>query len=260
MIDATLKPDRFDGAVDHYIAARLPYAPDLITWLVRETGADGKRVLDLGCGPGLIANAIAPVASSVIGLDPSPNMIAAAKACAERNVHFEIGSSEDLGTVTAPLQLVTIGRAFHWMDREQTLADLDPLIALDGAIALLTNSPLEIPVNRWWRDYNAVTKDFAVLDDFNRHRQSEAWIPHEQVLAASTFCDLRSIAVIRHHEWTLEKLVRNALSRSATTEAVLGDRACQMEAAIADALTPHGPGPWTSLTRHTALMARRMLV
>lgn len=254
---AELKPDRFDTTVDHYVAARLTYDQRLIDWLVRDTGAAGKRVLDLGCGPGFIANAVAPHVDTVIGLDPSPNMIAAARAHAAPNTRFEVGSSEDLSAVEAPLQLVTIGRAFHWMDRPQTLADLDPLIAPGGAIALLNDSPADVPMNRWWREFNAVAKSFAVMDDYNQHRASDDWVPHDQVLIGSAFDDLRSITVYQTHDWSFERLLRNTLSRSATTEALLGDKRPEMEAALREVLAPFGPEPWTSLNQHIALIARR---
>ena len=257
MMNAPLKPDRFDSTVDHYVAARLQYAPALLDWLVRETGAAGNRVLDLGCGPGFIANAVAPHVAEVIGLDPSPNMIDAARANAAPNARFEIGSSEDLRAVSAPVQLVTIGRAFHWMDRPQTLADLDPLIAQGGDIALLNDRPVDVPMNRWWREFNAVAKSFAVLDAYNQHRASDDWIPHEEVLIGSVFDDLRSITVHQTHHWTFERLLRNTLSRSATTEALLGDTRPVMEAALREALAPFGPEPWTSLNQHVALIARR---
>lgn len=257
MTNAALKPERFDSAVDHYVAARLNYDPRLLDWLVRDTGAAGKRALDLGCGPGFIANAAAPHVEAVIGLDPSPNMVEAARAHAVPNARFEVGSSEDLSAVEAPLQLVTMGRAFHWMDRAQTLADLDPLIAPGGAIALLNDSPADVPMNRWWREFNALTKSFAVLDDYNQHRASEAWVPHVEVLAGSAFADLSSISVYQSHDWTLDKLVRHTLSRSGTTEALLGDRVTEMQAAIGELMAKFGPEPWTSLNQHIALIARR---
>lgn len=60
----------------------------------------GKRVLDLGCGDGRFALAIAPIAASVEGLDPDPGSIAAAKASARkagvRNVTFEVGAAQRL--------------------------------------------------------------------------------------------------------------------------------------------------------------------
>ena len=257
MMDAPLNPDRFDNAVDHYVAARLQYDLRLIGWLVRDTRAAGKRVLDLGCGPGFIANAIAPHVAEVLGLDPSPNMIDAARTHAAPNARFEVGSSEGLGAVQAPVQLVTIGRAFHWMDRPQTLADLDPLIAPGGAIALLNDRIVDAPMNQWWRDFNAVAKSFAVMDDYNQHRASDVWVPHEELLISSVFDDLRSITVYQIHEWNFERLLRNTLSRSATTEALLGDARPAMEAAMRDALAPFGPEPWTSLNQHIALIARR---
>ncbi len=260
MMDAPLKPERFDNAVDHYVAARLSYAPELIAWLVRETGAEDHRVLDLGCGPGLIANAIAPFVTDVLGLDPSPNMITAARAQAHPKARFEIGSSEDLSAVQAPVHLVTIGRAFHWMNRVQTLAYLDRLIAEGGAVVLLHDKTANIPMNRWWQDFNAVTKHFAVLDAYNTYRASDDWIPHEQVLLSSPFCDLHSISVFQTHDWTYERLLRNTLSRSGTTEALLGARKAELEAALTDVLAPYGPGPWTSLHQHTALIARRRTV
>lgn len=257
MMDAPLNPDRFDRAVEHYVAARLQYDQRLLDWLVRDTGAEGKRVLDLGCGPGFIANALAPQVAEVIGLDPSPNMIDAARAAAAPNARFEVGSSEDLSAVAAPVHLVTIGRAFHWMNRAQTLADLDRLVVPGGAIALVHDKAVEVPGNRWWTDFNAVAKSFAVLDDYNRHRASDDWLPHEDVLMRSAFDSLRSIAVYHTHDWTFERLMRNTLSRSATTEALLGDRLTALEEATRAALAPFGPGPWTSLNQHIALIARR---
>lgn len=257
MINAPYMPERFDGAVEHYVAARLTYAPKLINWLAQDTSVAGKRVLDLGCGPGFIANAIAPQADTVLGLDPSPNMVAAAQAAAPLNAKFAIGSSEDLSMVLAPVQLVTIGRAFHWMDRVQTLNDLDPLISTGGAIALITDRPSKAPINSWFDAVNAVAKSFAVRDEYNQYRASEDWVSHEEILAKSTFDDLRSISVYQIHEWTFEKVVRFTLSRSSTTEALLGDTRIEMETAMREALAPFGPEPWTSLNKHIALIARR---
>jgi trans-aconitate methyltransferase len=254
---APLNPERFDKAVDHYVAARLDYAPELIAWLVRDTGAGGKRVLDLGCGPGFIANAVAPHVSQVLGLDPSANMIDAARAAAAPNARFEIGSSEDLSAVTPPLQLVTIGRAFHWMDRAQTLGALDGLLAEGGAVALLNDRTVDVPMNRWWHAFNALMKSFAVLDDYNQHRASGDWVPHEEVLAGSALSDLRSLSVYKTHAWSEEKLIRHALSRSGTTEALLGDRLPEFKAASRELLSGFGAGPWQSLNQHIALVARR---
>ena len=60
----------------------------------------GRRVLDLGCGDGRFALAVAPAASSVRGVDPDAEAIAAAKKNARksrvRNVRFVVGAAQDL--------------------------------------------------------------------------------------------------------------------------------------------------------------------
>jgi ubiquinone/menaquinone biosynthesis C-methylase UbiE len=59
-----------------------------------------KRVLDLGCGDGRFALCIAPVALSVVGVDPDPEGITAAKKHARtarlRNVRFVVGAAQTL--------------------------------------------------------------------------------------------------------------------------------------------------------------------
>lgn len=54
---------------------------ELVAWLRAEGLLAGRpRVLDLGCGIGRVAAAIAPEAEAVLGLDISPGMIATARA------------------------------------------------------------------------------------------------------------------------------------------------------------------------------------
>ena len=60
----------------------------------------GKRVLDLGCGDGRFALGVAPLASTVGGIDPDPEAIAAARSNARqaglRNVRFAVGAAQRL--------------------------------------------------------------------------------------------------------------------------------------------------------------------
>lgn len=77
--------------------------PDPIDELA-EWGGDhlvrGKRVLDLGCGDGRFALALAPLAAAVEGLDQDSESIASAKAKARRsalpNVRFSVGAAQRL--------------------------------------------------------------------------------------------------------------------------------------------------------------------
>ena len=66
------------------------------------------------------------------------------------------GSSFALPTDVGPFKLVTIGRAFHWMDRAQTLQDLDVIIASDGALALFGDDHPNTVENAWRRKLRPV--------------------------------------------------------------------------------------------------------
>ncbi|MEO1454824.1 MAG: methyltransferase domain-containing protein [Pseudomonadota bacterium] len=251
-------PDRFDSAIDHYVAHRLRYAPELLSWMLRETGTGaGATVLDLGCGPGFIGNAVAGQVGRVIGVDPSAAMIAAAQDEAPANATYLVGSSYDLSIVPGPVHLTTMGRSFHWMDRAATLAALDGLTAPGGAVAILSDTVRETAANGWYRAANAVASEYSVIDACGRHRHSDAYARHEERLLASAFSDLIEISVLRWHTWHFDSFMGYVLSRSGSTAEKLGDRLGTMEAAMRDALDPFGPEPWRSLHAHTALIARR---
>src|SRR5262245_20032740 len=64
----------------------------------------GERILDLGCGPGQLTNAIAETGAEVVGIDNSPAMIEQAR----RNypsLRFEIGDGASF-KVDAPMDAV----------------------------------------------------------------------------------------------------------------------------------------------------------
>ncbi len=259
---APLRADRFASAAAHYIAARPRYAPRLIERLVGELGIDeGSRVLDLGCGPGTLAIPIARYAGTVTGIDPSTEMIAAAarlSALAGVVVDWRVGSSEAIAADLAPLHLVVMGRSFHWMDREATLARLDALIPKDGAIALLSTESLPFPEGRWLAVYDAVRAEFEQADDFAAYRKSALWEPHYAVLLRSPFGSLTTLGVIEEREATLDELVSRALSHSTTTPKVLGEACDAFVATLRSRLLAVCPaGRFPEIIESVALIARR---
>jgi ubiquinone/menaquinone biosynthesis C-methylase UbiE len=61
-------------------AATAFHAQPVLEWLVRGAGSwSSARVLDMACGPGIIAEAVAPHVRQLIGIDVSPLMIQLAR-------------------------------------------------------------------------------------------------------------------------------------------------------------------------------------
>src|SRR5256886_14819731 len=63
-------------------------------------GFGGKRVLDVGCGGGILAETLAVEGATVTGIDPSEKSLAAAREHARRSgfaIGYRPGTAEDLG-------------------------------------------------------------------------------------------------------------------------------------------------------------------
>jgi ubiquinone/menaquinone biosynthesis C-methylase UbiE len=253
-------PRRFRTAAAHYLAGRPPYAPRLIERVAASSGLrTTDRVLDLGCGPGQLAQAFAPCAGEVLGIDPEPEMLRLASQNAPANVRFLEGSSYDLGPRHGSFHLVTMGRSFHWMDRVDTLNRLHGLITPNGLVALFKDQHPDIPENAWRRGYMALLERHEAEDKTRQWWRQPDFLPHISVLLASPFCELEEISVIERRKIPAQALVDRALSRSTTSRAQIGDaRTGALVADLTALLNQLAPdGNLTEVVASKALLARR---
>ncbi|TDC59173.1 class I SAM-dependent methyltransferase, partial [Streptomyces hainanensis] len=66
----------FAGTAAYYRRGRLPYAPGLAEALADALRLDRRgRLLDVGCGPGVVALTLAGLFAEVVGVDPDGGMI-----------------------------------------------------------------------------------------------------------------------------------------------------------------------------------------
>jgi trans-aconitate methyltransferase len=256
-------PDRFSSAIPHYINGRPPYAQRLIAKLAHETKlGESSRVLDLGCGPGSLTLPLSRYCGTTIGMDADAAMIAAAEqaaALAGLPIEWRIGSSFDLADDLAPLDLVTIARAFHWMDRAATLQRLDGLVAPGGSVALVNTELHPSGGTNWHKAFEDLRKAHGRFDDFYRWRKSEAWEEHTSVLMRSTFSEVERISVFEARTPDLDEIVARALSFSANSPAALGDDGrFSYEAQVRERMLAIAPdGRFPEIVESVAIIARR---
>jgi trans-aconitate methyltransferase len=111
-------PNRWDPALYRERASFVHrIASDLVGVLAP---LPGERVLDLGCGTGELTSAIAAAGASVVGLDASEEMIAAARRRGP-DLTFVVGDGEAL-EYEAEFDAVFSNAALHWMRRADAAA------------------------------------------------------------------------------------------------------------------------------------------
>jgi SAM-dependent methyltransferase len=139
-------PSIYLGSAAHYRNGRPAYSPKLEAVLTHRTGLDGTgRLLDAGCGPGVLTVRLAHLFAQAVGLDPDACMLAEGRRAAEekrvRNIRWVQGLAEDLPTVApGPYRLVTFGQSFHWTDERQVAETVYDMLEPGGALALIVHT------------------------------------------------------------------------------------------------------------------------
>ena len=141
-------PTLYAGAAPHYVRGRPPYSRELSPVLAAELGLDGSgRLLDVGCGPGVLTLELAPLFAEAIGLDPDPEMLAAAARRADgaqsgtSNVRWVRGLAEELPRLAlGEFRVVSFGRSFHWTERERVAEAAYDVLEPGGTLVLVGQS------------------------------------------------------------------------------------------------------------------------
>jgi SAM-dependent methyltransferase len=139
-------PTIYEGAAAHYRRGRPPYSPQLESVLAGELDLDGTgRLLDGGCGPGILTLRLAHVFEEAVGLDPDPAMLAEARRAAEElsitNVRWVEAMAEDIPRAApGPYRLVTFGLSLHWTDEARVAEAVYDALEPGGALALIAHA------------------------------------------------------------------------------------------------------------------------
>jgi 2-polyprenyl-6-hydroxyphenyl methylase/3-demethylubiquinone-9 3-methyltransferase len=109
-------------------------------------GFGGKRVLDVGCGGGILAETLAAEGATVTGIDPSKKSLAAAQEHARRSglaIDYRRGTAEDLSGagLEGTFDLVfAVDVLEHVDDLERTLTGIAGVLAPGGGLGFLTHN------------------------------------------------------------------------------------------------------------------------
>ena len=242
--------DCFAGTAEAYARYRPPYPVELLDDLRRRAGITGEgRLLDLACGPGRVALPLAKHFGEVWAVDQEPEMIEVGRALAKSqgltNIRWTLARAEEVHASPGSVELITIGEAFHRVDRpviaERAMEWLAPgrCLATLGCFSLMRgqepwHDALRAAV-RPWPDRAAVGQPTSPQPP-PRPRGAD----HDrEVLTASGFDHVETFNFPHPQVWTLDSILGNLNSTSRLTRGELGDEAERFDADVRRALLAH---------------------
>ncbi|MEU1599124.1 hypothetical protein ABZ468_41535 [Streptomyces sp. NPDC005708] len=160
----------------------------------------------------------------------------------------------------APVLLTAMGAAFHWMDRDQTLRDLDRLIEPNGAVVLASGgAPGDLEPAPWLQVITDVrTRYLGPERRAGSGTYSHPKERHQDVLARSPFSNVETARWDRTVTRTLDEVVGLQFSYSYSSPAQLGDHKDAFERDLRQALSEFNPdGVFDEVARTEAIIAIR---
>ena len=169
---------------DQQVIARLMNA-------LRDSGQD--RVLDLACGPGIVAEAIAPRVRQVVGLDATPEMLRLAKGRLNQaglvNGGFITGAAEQLPFESGLFEQIVTRLSFHHFgDVPAVLAEIRRVLRPKGRLVVAD------VVSSEDADESALHNSLEKLRDPT----------HVRIYSASSLLDIMHFGgfrVVHHESW-----------------------------------------------------------
>lgn len=154
----------FGSVAGQYDQYRPTYPDALISDLIELQPA---RVLDVGCGTGKVAVALANRGLSVLGVEPDERM---AEVARRHRIAVEVAAFETWDDTGRTFDLITCGDAWHWIDPDRGAAKAAEVLNPGGTIA------------RFWTAFVVSDSMIEALDlVYRRHAPevAQVWRPSD---------------------------------------------------------------------------------
>ena len=251
-------PQAFEGTAEYYAVGRPPYSAQLADTMARELSLDGTgQLLDVGCGPGVLALALARLFDQVTALDPEPGMLRAGQRRCEQagvaNVRWVQGVAEDIAALDlASWRVVTFGQSFHRVRRPEVAEAVYDLLVPGGSLVLISHQidGRPRPADPGYPEIPHAAVRKLILDYLgdNARRYLATWnegqpTRFEDTLSQTRFGGSRTIYAPGRPDLIrdIDTVVANCFSLSYAAPRWFGNRRADFEADLRHLLHEHSP-------------------
>lgn len=149
---------------------------------LRNIFLEGKKVVDIGSGTGVLTRKLALRKADVVGIDPSEELLKQARSLnltKNFTIPYHQGSSEATGLEDSQYDLVTVMRAWHWFDRANAIHEIRRILKAKGTLIVIDSGFLS--------GTPAVEKTFEVLSKYIKNGLMPAGSKAESKLRINGF-------------------------------------------------------------------------
>jgi SAM-dependent methyltransferase len=227
LADASSVPHHFDELAGSYDRLRPVDEKwhEVFERLVAEGDLAGRRTLDIGCGTGTLAAALAELGGKVWGVDPSAEMLSRARARRTR-ARFKEGRAEALPFKDAWFERVVVRLALHLLFLGKALHEIARVLVPGGRLVVATFDPAHFE-GYWLNRY------FPTLEAIDRARfADERTLIHE--LERAGFTDIRISRLSQEATATKEDVLERLRGRYISTLRLIDEREYELGLTVAE--------------------------
>jgi SAM-dependent methyltransferase len=172
MMDST---KRFSSRVENYVKYRPGYPQAVLDLLREKCGLTGASVVaDVGSGTGILTEMFLKNGNPVFGVEPNPDMRAAAERLLSRYSNFTSisGTAEASTLKNGSVNFITASQAFHWFDREKARLEFQRILKPGGWVALIWND--RSMTSPFSKTYDEILKTYGTDYEDVNHRHTDA--------------------------------------------------------------------------------------
>jgi SAM-dependent methyltransferase len=170
--------ERFSSRVANYVRYRPGYPPAIIDLLKTECGLTSESLIaDIGSGSGKLTELFLENGNGVFGVEPNAAMRVAAEEILQAYSGFISvdGTAESTTLISASVDFVIAGQAFHWFDVTKAKAEARRILKPGGWAVLVWNER-QVDTTPFLHDYEQFLLQYGSDYPVVRHENAVAAI------------------------------------------------------------------------------------
>lgn len=256
--------DLFAGTAAYYARYRPGYPAGFVEALLETAHLERRELaVDLACGTGQVAFALAPYFQRVHAIDQEPEMVATGRQLAwaqgSGNITWEVAPAEAAQLPPDSVDLVAIGNAFHRVPRVRVAGAAYRWLRAGGVFVDLGGTTLQAGPEPWQR---LVAQTIERWTPAHPHPEArDGGRTSAEVLADAGFTIVRQHTVDVRRTWSLDEIVGFVFSTSVASKRALGSAADAFAADLRAALRVHdASGTYEETMQYYFVLARKSLM